>query len=292
MKTIKHFAPWALLVPVLMLLPVSCGDDDFALPAPSTQAEFNFSFETTTDEATGNIHYVVTFENLSIEAVGYHWDFGNGNTSGEENPVEVYTQGGVYEVALTVTPKQELHYNNLQKSERMTLVPTIFREQFDDPDLEADFPPQGWLLIDKDGDGQNWYWDTSQGEYYIMSDSWISGTGDVLTPDNWIITPQIDLRDVAGADLEFEVTPRATNPDFRTENYSVLVSVGGTNPEDFQTIYTERLQPTMENWVWALRNVNLSQFAGEQVYIAFRHHDSTDLWSVVLRDIHVYETAD
>ncbi len=292
MKTIKYVATRILLVPAFLFIPLSCGEDDFDVPAPSTQADFDFSFETTTDPATGNIHYVVTFENRSLEAVGYHWNFGNGNTSNEENPVEIYTQGGVYEVTLTVSPRQELHYNNLQKSERMVLVPTVFREQFDDPDLEDSFPPEGWLLIDRDGDGHNWYWGTSQGEYYIMSDSWISGANEVLTPDNWIITPQIDLRDVSGADLEFEVTPRASSPDFRTENYSVLVSTTDTDPASFQTIYTERLQPTMENWVWVLRNVNLSPFAGKQIHIAFRHHDSTDLWSIVLRDIHVYETAD
>lgn len=280
------------LAGLLPLMLASCEEEEISVPTPSTQAAFAFSFETTTDPATGNIHYVVSFENRSLEATGYHWDFGNGNTSIEENPVEVYTEGGVYDVRLTVAPRQELHYNNLEHTERIMLVPTIFREQFDDPGLDEDFPPPGWTLIDRDGDGHNWYWDTSAGETYIMSDSWLSGTGEALTPDNWIITPQIDLTAVNGADLEFEVTPRASGPEFRTENYSVLVSVTGNAPEDFETIYTERLQPTMENWVWVLRNVDLSDFAGEQIYIAFRHHDSTDLWSIALRDIHVYETAE
>jgi PKD repeat protein len=292
MNTKTNIQGTVALLFLIMFSLVSCTEDEIRVPAPSAQANFSFSFETSTDAATGSINYIVTFENHSLQATGYLWDFGNGNTSTEQNPVEIYTLGGVYEVTLTVTPTEELHYNNLVKAERMTLVPTIYREQFDDPVLEDNFPPEGWTLIDEDGDGNNWYWGSSQGESYILSDSWISGTNEVLTPDNWIITPQIDLRDVNGADLEFEVTPRATNPDFRTENYSVLVSVTGTNPEDFETIYTERLQPSMVNWVWVLRNVNLSQFAGEQIYIAFRHHDSTDLWSIVLRDIHVYETVD
>lgn len=285
----QGFIIWPVLI---LFLAVSCAEDPINIPTPSSQADFTFSFETTTDAESGNIHYIVTFENLSLQATGYHWDFGNGNTSSERNPVEIYTDGGVYEVTLQVEPEQELHYNNLEKSERLTLVPTIFREQFDDPELEDNFPPQGWILKDQDGDGNNWYWGTSQGETYIVSDSWISGTGEALTPDNWIVTPQIDLREVNGADLEFEVTPRASSPDFRTENYSVLVSTTGTETDDFQTVYTERIQPTMENWVWVLRNVDLSEFAGEQIYIAFRHYESTDLWSIILRDIHVYETAD
>lgn len=281
-----------VLAGFLPLFLTSCTEEEFNVPAPSTQADFSFSFETTTDEGSGDIHYVVTFNNESLEATGYLWDFGNGNTSTEENPVEIYTAGGVYDVTLTVAPQQELHYNNLEQSERLVLVPTIFREQFEDPDLEDDFPPEGWKLVDQDGDSHNWYWDSFGGEQYIMSDSWLTDTGEALTPDNWIITPRIDLTNVDGADLEFEVTPRASGPEFRTENYSVLVSVTGNNPEDFETIYTERLQPDMENWVWELRNVNLSQFAGEQVYVAFRHHDSSDLWSIAIRDIHVYQTAD
>lgn len=282
-----------ILATLLTFMLFSCTeDDDFNVPEPSAQADFSFSFETTSDNASGDINYLVTFENNSLQATGYHWDFGNGNTSTEENPVERYTSGGLYEVTLTITPRQDLHYNTLQKTERLMLVPTIFREQFDDPALEDTFPPEGWGLLDQDGDGHDWYWDSSSGEYYIMSDSWLTATSEALTPDNWIITPQIDLTEVNGADLEFEVTPRASGPEFRTENYSILVSTTGTNPEDFETIYTERLQPTMENWTWILRNVNISQYAGEQIYIAFRHHDSTDLWSIALRDIHVYETAD
>ncbi len=283
-----------LLAPLFVMLFSlnACEDDDIDVPAASTQADFSFEFETTTDDATGNIHYIVTFENKSLHAVSYYWDFGNGNTSTEKNPVEVYTAGGVYDVSLTVEPEQNLHYNNLVRSERLVLVPTIFREQFEDEELEHDFPPAGWTLIDKDGDGHNWYWGSSMGETYILSDSWLSSTGEALTPDNWIITPQIDLGEVNGADLEFEVTPRASGPEFRTEKYSVLVSTTGTEVEDFETIYEERLQPDMENWVWILRNVNLSDYAGEKIHVAFRHHDSVDLWSIVLRDIHIYETVD
>jgi hypothetical protein len=277
---------------ILMLFIISaCEEEKLSIPPASTQAAFSFSFETTTDQASGNIHYIVTFQNTSLLAEGFLWDFGNGNTSTEENPVEVYTEGGVYAVTLTVTPQQTLHYNKLNSTERMVLVPTIFREQFNDPALEESFPPQGWTLIDNDGDGHNWYWGSSQDETYIMSDSWVTSTNEVLTPDNWIVTPQIDLRDVNGAALEFEVTPRASGAEFRTEFYTILVSTTGTDPGDFTAIYSERLQPTMVNWVWILRNVSLSSFAGEQIYIAFRHHESSDLWSIVMRDIHVYETA-
>jgi len=45
----------------------------------------------------------VTFENLSTGADSYLWDFGDGNTSTEENPVHVYTDGGTFTVSLKAT---------------------------------------------------------------------------------------------------------------------------------------------------------------------------------------------
>lgn len=45
----------------------------------------------------------VTFDNLSTGADSYEWDFGDGNTSAEENPVHTYTDGGDFTVTLKAT---------------------------------------------------------------------------------------------------------------------------------------------------------------------------------------------
>ncbi|MEZ4919664.1 MAG: PKD domain-containing protein [Saprospiraceae bacterium] len=52
-------------------------------------------FDFTTDLGT------VTFENLSQDADAYTWNFGDGNTSNEENPTHTYTEDGTYTVELT-----------------------------------------------------------------------------------------------------------------------------------------------------------------------------------------------
>lgn len=44
----------------------------------------------------------VHFDNLSVNADGYLWDFGDGNNSTVETPVHYYGQAGVYDVSLTV----------------------------------------------------------------------------------------------------------------------------------------------------------------------------------------------
>jgi PKD repeat protein len=51
----------------------------------------------------GQNSFVVDFTNTSSNAVSYLWDFGDGETSTEENPTHVYGQDGTYEVSLTAT---------------------------------------------------------------------------------------------------------------------------------------------------------------------------------------------
>jgi PKD repeat protein len=46
---------------------------------------------------------IVNFYNLSDGGVSYFWEFGDGNSSTDENPLHVYATDGVYEVELTVT---------------------------------------------------------------------------------------------------------------------------------------------------------------------------------------------
>ena len=45
----------------------------------------------------------VSFTNLSVNADSYAWDFGDNNTSNEENPIHIYNESGNYIVTLTTT---------------------------------------------------------------------------------------------------------------------------------------------------------------------------------------------
>src|SRR5262249_43254931 len=44
---------------------------------------------------------LVSFTNLSTGAIGYTWDFGDGNTSTNANPANTYMNAGAYTVTLT-----------------------------------------------------------------------------------------------------------------------------------------------------------------------------------------------
>lgn len=45
----------------------------------------------------------VAFQGLTNNAVSWMWDFGDGNTSSEKNPVHTYADGGYYEASLVAT---------------------------------------------------------------------------------------------------------------------------------------------------------------------------------------------
>ena len=45
----------------------------------------------------------VNFNDLSSNATSYSWDFGDGNSSGAQNPSHTYLQGGIYNVSLEAT---------------------------------------------------------------------------------------------------------------------------------------------------------------------------------------------
>ncbi|MBS9462245.1 carbohydrate binding domain-containing protein [Flagellimonas sp. 389] len=81
---------------VLFTLAISffgCDDDD-----EGTLPEVISSFTFTLDEDAG----IVTFINISEEAQTYAWDFGDGTTSSEINPVKTYVSG-TYTVKLTAS---------------------------------------------------------------------------------------------------------------------------------------------------------------------------------------------
>jgi hypothetical protein len=86
------------------------------------------------------------------------------------------------------------------------------------------FPPTGWTLLDQDSDTENWFQYSATGSAYegtrsAGSASWLSTTGP-LTPDNWLVTPPIDVAE--GQKLYYYIAGQ--DPDFSDEVYSVMIS--------------------------------------------------------------------
>lgn len=160
--------------------------------------------------------------------------------------------------------------------------------------FELSLLPECWSLIDEDQDGYNW--DVSYqvldengitvsgntGVGYLTSASFDNAEG-VLNPDNYLVLPQLDIQ--PNEDLSFYVG--AIDPSYFLENYSVLLSTTGNNPEDFtDTLLTEVLAAH----VFQFREIDLFDYEGMQVYIAFNHHNSSNQFQIRLDDV-LYPTT-
>ncbi|QDH78957.1 PKD domain-containing protein [Echinicola soli] len=82
-------------------------------------------------------YLTVNFTNASENSVSYSWDFGDGNTSTEENPIHVYEDGGTYEVILYSTAQGG---TTVQTTKEVTVVgPPMANYTFDDEGLTVNF---------------------------------------------------------------------------------------------------------------------------------------------------------
>jgi hypothetical protein len=168
-----------------------------------------------------------------------------------------------------------------------------FSNDFDYVDSETETEIlEGWSKIDWDGDGEQWSWDAStfdpDGNGACESSSW---SGEALTPDNWLITPVINLGDAEGnVTLGYEIG--AMDVNWEAEHYGVYISTTGIEVADFTLLFEETVpEHDFETPQWNNRTVDLSAYAGEVVYIAFRHFNCSDLYIMMLDDVEVYENT-
>ena len=159
---------------------------------------------------------------------------------------------------------------------------------------------KGWRSLDADGDGYGWL---NSGDvigpgygykdnYCVLSQSYSSGQFNFpLTPDNYLVTEK-KYAITKGSQLSFLVC--ALDPSCPAEHYGVAISmVDDASAEDFVTIWEETIEfDDIDKWdgmtpqtEWVLRTIDLSKYAGEEIYIAFRHFNCTDQYMINIDDI-------
>ena len=183
---------------------------------------------------------------------------------------------------------------------------TSFLYTFSDGTLD------GWRSLDADGDGYGWY-NTSEklgpgygykDDYCAMSHSFYSYVTEngnqfnfPLTPDNYLVTEN-KYAITETSQLTFLVS--ALDPEFFAEHYGVAITmVDNASAEDFITIYEETIEnDKLDEWdgftpqtEWVLRTIDLSKYAGEEIYIAIRHFNCTDQYIINIDDV-ALSTAD
>ncbi len=166
---------------------------------------------------------------------------------------------------------------------------------------------QGWTTIDADGDGFNWEVGSSvMGAGYghdgstdlVLSMSFSNSYG-ALTPDNYLVSPS-KIAAQNGAYISFWACGQ--DASWASEHFGVAVSTGsGTSANDFTTIQEWTLtakgpqgrasddavdiRGTRAQGNWYQYTVDLSSYAGQEIWVAIRHFNCTDMFYIDVDDI-------
>ncbi len=150
-----------------------------------------------------------------------------------------------------------------------------------DPVLFEDFEdglPSGWTTVDNDGDGYDWYYventNSYSGNVCMTSASYQSG---VLYPDNWLISPQVQL----GGYVSFWAVGQ--DPAWPLEHFAIYVSTTGTDPANFTQVSEEFLA----YGEYTRYTADLSSYSG-MGYIAIRHFNVSNMFRLNIDDFGVY----
>lgn len=162
----------------------------------------------------------------------------------------------------------------------------------------------GFVNIDADGDGSVWYQNIQTdlvgpnaighngSSGYAYSESF-NQYGIPLTPDNYMATAD---KFTIGSSSLLRFWASAQDVNYAGEHFGVAVSTAGnTSASDFTTIAEWTMtakgeqgkgqRGSKEQGTWYLYEVDLSSYAGQELYIAIRHFNSTDLFYICVDDL-------
>ncbi|MBQ5547258.1 MAG: choice-of-anchor J domain-containing protein, partial [Prevotella sp.] len=182
---------------------------------------------------------------------------------------------------------------------------------FDDSSL------QGWTTIDANNDGYNWVLGSQIGGVYLVAGASLEGSGhdsstdmmcsgsysnatsSAITPDNYLVSPQVAL----GGSISFWAC--AQDAGYAAEHFAVAVSTSGnTNASDFTTVQEWTMTAKGASSVmsygrdgsnraqgsWYQYTVDLSAYSG-MGYVAIRHFNCNDQFILNVDDITIVEGA-
>lgn len=156
----------------------------------------------------------------------------------------------------------------------------------------------GWSFYDADKDGDCWnlgynLWGYApewvhSGSECFGSPSYSYYTGGI-TPDNWLFSPQISVP-ADGAMLRWYAASH--HHERFAEHYSVYVATfedieAPENLANLTALFSETLEAESAD-EWVENTLELTDYAGQDVHLCFRHHDCEGQFVLKLDDIFVY----
>jgi len=198
----------------------------------------------TADQTVGPAPLAVQFTGSSpLTVTGWHWDFGDGFTSDEQNPSHTYTTGGVYTVSLTITSDYGSN----------TIVKTDYISAYSPPiaaftsSATAGASPLSVTFTDQTtGAPTGWLWDfgdgttsTEQNPVHIFT---ASGSSTTTYTINLTATNMAGSNTISKTDY---ITLYSTTP---VVSFTGSPRVSGAVPLNVQFKDTSTLAPT--SWLW------------------------------------------
>lgn len=241
---------------ILAISFLGCEEDDTLLP------EVISSFSFTLNEDTGT----VTFLNISEKARTYLWDFGDGTSSTEINPIKTYVSGTY---TITLTASNSAGASNTFEDEVTIDIP--------DPDPVFD---SGLL---------------TNGDFESGTDSWIGNAANVVTEGG----NSFNQADVETAGNPFDVNlsqvlelTQGTNYiltfDASSDGERTIIAGIGLNVDPF-TNNTQTVNLTTETQTFALE-LSAAEFGGADSRVIFDM--GADVGIVVIDNVSLVEGGD
>ena len=162
--------------------------------------------------------------------------------------------------------------------------------------------PSTWYTVDADGDGHNWGNFAMTGHSGEATDSCAtsksydaSSTPAELHPDNWLITPAVTIPAGSYPMLSFWVC--AQDASWANEHYGVYVTTSNDylNPNNYTLLFEETLDANggpRAQGAWKQKTAVLTAYAGQNIHIAFRHFNCTNMFYINLDDVAVEVITD
>lgn len=166
---------------------------------------------------------------------------------------------------------------------------THFSDDFNDNNLT------GWTNVDNDSDAStsnpdyNFWYTTDFSSYFpengaasAVSRSWAANV--VYHPDNFLISPAINLTSASASGLSLMFRTGSIEPSpYFDEHYAVYVTTSNV-PATIITS-TPVFEETLPGNQMYSHTIDLSSFAGQTVYVTFRHFNTVDENTLLLDDV-------
>lgn len=152
-------------------------------------------------------------------------------------------------------------------------------------DFEDEAQLEGWSVVDNDGDGFNWEYVTdakaNSGVGCMSSASYDNPSYTALTPDNWLISPKVELPQY------LELYAVGQDPSYAAEVFGVYVCIG--DPENLENFVQVGGDQTASGY-YKQFVFDLSEFVGQNGCIAIRHYNVTDMFRLNIDDVRLTAT--